>query len=191
MTAENDAEKMLSQVDIQIKAAETRQRDNVMMRILAPNRRKLVASPSYLKDKGLPKQVTELNKHKLITLETGHNNNDWHFRLDNEKMETFRAHGNPYLDSGDAILRTMLNDGRLSMMPTYIVGRHITSGALLPVLEAMVDERTPIHALWRKQNHRAPKIQVFLNFLTEVYGTVPHWDKQTDENRAAALRASL
>ena len=191
MTSENNSEKTLSQVDIQIKVAETLQQDNVMMQILAPNRRRLVASPAYLKDKGTPKQVNDLNKHKLITLETGHHNNDWHFRLNDTEMETFRAHGNLCLDSGDAILRAILNNGGLSMMPTYIVGRHITSGALLPVLEAMVDERTPIHALWRRQNHRFPKIQVFLDFLTEIYGTVPYWDEQTEENSAAALRASL
>ena len=106
-------------------------------------------------------------------------------------MKAFRTHGNFCLDSGDPIPKTVLNGGGLSMMSTYIVGRHITSGSLVPVLEAMVDERTPIHALWRKQNHRIPKIEAFIEFLTEIFGAVPYWDNQTDENRAAALRASL
>lgn len=191
MTAGNDSDKLQSQVDVQIKVAETRHQDSVVIQILAPNRRQLVASPEYLKRMGIPEQVNDLNKHKLITLETGHQNNDWHFRLDDKEMETFRAHGNLCLDSGDAILRAVLNNGGLSMLPTYIAGRHIASGRLVPVLDAMVDERTPIHAVWRDQNHRAPKIKVFLDFLTEIYGTVPYWDHQTDDNRAAALRASL
>ena len=191
MTAENDSENTLSKVDVQIRVAETSHQENVMMQILAPNRRKLVASPAYLKYRGTPEQVSDLNKHSLITLESGNQYNDWHFRLNETTTETFRAHGNLCLDSGDAILRTVLNGGGLSMMSTYIVGRHITSGALVPVLDAMVDERTPIHALWRKQNHRIPKIEVFIEFLTEIFGAVPYWDKQTDENRAAALRASL
>lgn len=191
MTAGNDSDKLQSQVDIQIRVAETRQQDSAVMQILASNKRKLVASPAYLDRMGIPEQVNDLNKHKLITLETGHQNNDWHFRLDEAEVETFRAHGNLCLDSGDAILRTILNDGGLSMLPTYIAGRHIASGALVPVLDAMVDERTPIHALWREQNHRAPKIKVFLEFLTSIYGTVPYWDQQTEDNQAAALRASL
>ena len=191
MTADNDADKLQGQVDIQIKVSETRNQDSVVMQILAPNKRKLVASPGYLAHMGIPEQVNDLNKHKLITLESGHQNNDWHFRLDDERTETFRAHGNLCLDSGDAILRSVLNDGGLSMLPTYIAGRHITSGALVPVLDAMVDERTPIHALWREQNHRAPKIQVFLEFLTEIYGVTPYWDQRTQDNEAAALRASL
>ena len=190
MTADNDSDKLQSQVDVQIKVSETRQQDSVVMQILAPNKRKLVASPDYLERMGIPEQVNDLNKHKLITLETGHQNNDWHFRLGEAEMETFRAHGNLCLDSGDAILRCVLNNGGLSMLPTYIAGRHIASGALIPVLDAMVDERTPIHALWRAQNHRAPKIEVFLEFLTEIYGAIPYWDEQTSDNKAAALRAS-
>ena len=191
MTAENDSENTLGKVDIQIRLAETSHQDDVMMQILAPNRRKLMASPAYLKYKGTPEKVSDLNKHSLITLESGNQYNDWHFRLNKTTMETFRAHGNLCLDSGDAILRTVLHGGGLSMMSTYIVGRHITSGALVPVLEAMVDERTPIHALWRKQNHRISKLQVFIKFLTEVFGLVPYWDKQKDKNNAGALRASL
>ena len=161
------------------------------MQILAPNRRKLATSPTYLKYKGTPEQISDLSKHSLITLESGNHYNDWHFRLNETTMETYRAHGNLCLDSGDAILKTVLNGGGLSMMSTCIVCYHITSGALVPVLEAMVDERTPIHAFWRKQNDRILKIHVFIEFLTEIFGAVPYWDKQTDENRAAALRASL
>ena len=129
-----------------------------MMQILAPNRLKLVASPAYLKYEGTHEQVSDLNKHSLITLEPANQYNDWHFKLNETTRETSRAHGNLCLDSGDAILRIIRYGGGLSMMSTYTVGRHITSGALEPVLETMVVERTPIHALWRKQNHRIPKM---------------------------------
>jgi len=76
------------------------------------------------------------------------------------------------------------------MLPTYIVGRHITSGALMPGLETMVDERTPIHAVWRQKNHRLPKIEAFLAFLRQLYGDTPYWDIVTAENKKAATRAS-
>ncbi len=129
MTTENDSEKTLNKVDIQIKVAETRQQDNVMMQILAPNRRKLVASPAYLKDKGTPEQVNDLSKYKLITLETGHHNNDWHFRFDAKEMEIFRAHGNLCLESGDAILRTILNSyaANLYCWPPHYIRSACTS----------------------------------------------------------------
>ena len=101
----------------------------------------------------------------------------------NQNISTFKARGYLRLDSGDAILRCVLNDGELAMLPTYIVGRHITSGALMPVLETMVDERTPIHAVWRQKNHRLPKIEAFPDFLRQLYGDTPYWDIVTIENK--------
>ena len=118
MRAENDSENTLSKVDKQIRVAETSPQENVMMQILAPNRRKLAASPAYLKYKGTPKQVSEPNNHSLLTLESGNQYNDWHFRFNEKTMKTLRTHGNLCLDSGDAILRTVLNGGGLSMMST-------------------------------------------------------------------------
>ena len=91
MTAENDSENTLSKVDVQIRVAETSHQENVMMQILAPNRRKLVASPAYLKYRGTPEQVSDLNKHSLITLESGNQYNDWHFRLNETTTETSRT----------------------------------------------------------------------------------------------------
>ena len=111
MTTENDPENTLGKEDIQIRVAETSHQENVMMQILTLNRRKLVASPAYLKHKGTTERESDLKKHSLITLESGSQYNDWHFRLNGTTMETFRAHGNLYLDSGNTILMTILNGG--------------------------------------------------------------------------------
>ena len=118
MTAENDSENTLSEVNIQIRVAVSSHQENVMIQILASNRRKLLASPAYLIYKGTLEQVSDLNKHSLITLESANQYNDWHFRLKETTIETFCVHGQLCLDTGDSILRTVLNGGGLSMMST-------------------------------------------------------------------------
>jgi hypothetical protein len=35
-----------------------------------------------------------------------------------------------------------------------------------------------------------PKIQAFLDFLTQIFGKTPYWDVQTDDNKEAFVRAS-
>lgn len=190
ITSRTDSDYLLSNSDLQIKISETATNEGFNMCILAPNRRTLVAAPGYLEAAGTPTNVSELAYHKIITLERGHHNNDWHFKDENGQIQTYKAHGHLRLDSGDTILRATLNNGGLSMLPTYIVGRHIASGALLPLLEALVDEHTPVHAIWRVKNHRTPKIDAFLDFLKTIYGDLPYWDELTTDNQAAALRAS-
>ena len=190
ITATADTGQLLPQVDLTIRISETRTTEGQGMQILAGNYRQLVGSPYYLSRHGSPKTVADLSSHKLVTVENGTDSIDWHFKDQQKNIHTFKARGYLRLDSGDAILRCVLNDGGLAMLPTYIVGRHITSGALLPVLETIVDERTPIHAVWRHRNHRLPKIEAFLAFLKSIYGTIPYWDQITEENKKAALRAS-
>ena len=36
------------------------------------------------------------------------------------------------MDSSDAMLRAVLNDGGIAMLPTYITARHIRSSAMSP-----------------------------------------------------------
>ncbi|MDC0564197.1 LysR family transcriptional regulator [Alphaproteobacteria bacterium] len=189
-TAENDAPHVLTTADIHIKISETHTASGILMRVLASNRRMLTASPDYLAEHGVPETVEELNDHQLVTLDSGHRNNDWHFRTDTGALETFRADGHVRLDNGDALLRTALNGGGLCMLPSYIAGRHIASGALMTVMDTSIDEHTPLHALWRENNHRLPKIQAFLDFLTQIFGKTPYWDVQTDDNKEAFERAS-
>ena len=55
---------------------------------------------------------------QIKVAETSHQENDWHFRINETTMEFFRAHGNLCLASGDAILKTVLNGAGLSMMST-------------------------------------------------------------------------
>ena len=190
ISVHNENSQLLPRVDLDIRISETRVHEGHGIQILAGNRRQLVGTPLYLSRFGQPKTVTDLAAHKLVTVENGMDSIDWHFRDNNQNISTFKARGYLRLDSGDAILRCVLNDGGLAMLPTYIVGRHITSGALMPVLETMVDERTPIHAVWRQKNHRLPKIEAFLNFLRQLYGDTPYWDIVTAENKKAAARAS-
>lgn len=188
-TAENDALHVLRTADIHIKISETPTTPSHQMRILASNRRILTASPDYLAKYGVPQTVEDLGHHRLITLDYGHRNNDWHFRTETGALETFRADGNIRLDNGDALLRTALNGGGLCMLPSYIAGQHVASGALMTVMDATIDEQVPLHAIWRENNHRMPKIEAFLDFLTQIYGDMPYWDFQTNDNRDAFIRA--
>ena len=189
-TANNDSNSVLFDVDLHIKISETHIPSGCEMAVLAPNRRKLVASPAYIEKMGMPATLADLDSHHLVTLDPAHHNNDWHFKTEENHIETYRAHGMVRMDNGDGLLRTALNDGGLAMLPTYIVGRHIQSGALVSVLEAQVDESTPVHAIWRRSNHRWPRISAFITYLRAIYGNLPYWDDENAANSPAALRAS-
>ena len=176
--------------DLSIEIAEPRQEAGLEARLVAPNRRRLVASPFYLEKFSTPQEPAELRHHKLITHSYGHNSNDWHFHNKDGSQFTFRANGHIRFDNGDTMMRAALNDGGLAMLPSYIVSSRIQAGALVSVMEELIEEDVPIIAVYKADSYRRPKIDAFLDFLIEQFGDKPYWEKEAADS-AAAKRASL
>ncbi|MBT5574280.1 MAG: LysR family transcriptional regulator [Alphaproteobacteria bacterium] len=177
-------------IDLHIRISEMNTTDGLTTIMLAPNTRRLVASSDYIKENGAPTTVSDLQKHRLLTLEYGHPHNNWHFRTESGNMNAFLANGSVRMDSGDAILRAVLNNGGISMLPTYVTGKHIHNKHLVPLLDELVSEDEPIHATFRSKNHRYKRIMLLTTFLQGLYSPTPYWD-QHDGTSEAALRAAL
>ena len=62
-------------------------------------------------------------------------------------------------------------------------------GDLVPVMDELVREDEPIHATYRAANHRRQRIELFVNYLSELYGDAPYWEHE-DGTSDAAKRAA-
>ena len=189
-SAESNTDMIEASFDVCIRISPHSDHDKLVYTKLAANSRQLIATPDYLAAYGAPIKPADLDKHRLITHTTRSNSNYWHFR-DGSGTQTIHARGHLLMDSGDAMLRSVLNHGGIAMLPTYMTARHIRSGALVTILESLVMEDYPIHAVTVPGRHAIPKIEVFLEFLQSLYGDTPYWDALDEPPTAAALRASI
>ena len=176
--------------DVSIEIAEPGNMDGLEYRRLAPNRRRLVASPHYLDLFSVPQEPADLRYHQLITHSAGHYANEWHFHNKDGSKFTFRANGQLRFDNGDTMMRAALTDGGLAMLPSYIVSSRLQVGLLVSVMEDLIEEDAPIIAIYNAASYRKPKIEAFLDYLVGEFGDVPYWEKEAADG-AAALRASL
>jgi len=85
----------------------------------------------------------------------------------------------------------VLNDGGIAMLPSYMISHYLRSNAVVSVLDPMVIEDYPIHAVTAPSRHAVPKIDVFLDYLRSLYRPVPYWDALDAPPNEAALRAAL
>ena len=177
--------------DISIRVSPQTDHDNLVYTELASNSRRLIATPAYLERHGIPKKPADLIQHQLITHNASSSVNFWHFKQANGNTKTIRARGNIMIEGGDAILRAVLNDGGIAMLPSYMTSQHLRSGALVSVLDKLVTEDYPIHAVTVPSRHAILKIDAFLDFLRSLYQPVPYWDALDTPQTAAALRAAL
>ncbi len=136
-------------------------------------------------------KVSDLARHKLVTVENGLDSNEWHFKDDKQNISTFKARGYLRFDSGDAILRCILNDGGWRCCQPILLG------GILPLVRFCL--------YWKNSWMNAPlfmrfgdrkitacqKLRRSLPFLQELYGDIPYWDAVTEENKGAALRGPL
>jgi len=189
-SAESDTDMIESGFDLCIRISPHSDHDKLVYTELAPNSRQLLATPDYLAAHGAPEKPADLNRHLLITQTATSSSNYWHFK-DGSGIQTIHARGHLLMDSGDAMLRAVLNNGGIAMLPTYMTARHIRSGSLVTILDSLVMEDYPIHAVTLPSRHSVPKIEVFLKFLQSLYGNVPYWDALDGPPSDAALRASI
>ena len=182
---------MESGFDLSVRYTPHSDHDRLIYTELAANSRRLVATPNYLATSGVPTKPSELSSHQLITQSATSNSNFWHFQDDRGNPSTIKVRGNIMADSGDAILRAVLNDGGIAMLPNYMTANNLRIGTLTTVLDQLVMEDHPIYAVTIPSRHAIPKIDVFLAFFGSLYQPKPYWDALEAPPSDAARRAAL
>ena len=160
-------------IDLAIRIAQLKD-SSLIARKLAPNHRKLVASPNYLEKWGVPAKPEDLSDHALITLQPGSPINDWHFKVNGEE-KVVRARGTIATNHGDSILALALSGAGLTMLAAHVAGEYLQNGRLVSVLDDLVSEDVPIYAVYPSNRHLSPKVRAFVDYLVETYGPRPYW----------------
>jgi DNA-binding transcriptional LysR family regulator len=127
----------------------------------------------------------------LITQSTTNSNNFWHFKDDDGKPSIIRVRGNIMADKGDAIIRAVMNDGSIAMLPNYMTADYLRDESLTTVLDQLVTEDHPIHAVTVPSRRSIPKIDAFLAYLRSLYQPVSYWDALDASFSDAARRANI
>ena len=94
-------------------------------------------------------------------------------------------------DSGDATLRVVLNHGEIAMLPNYMTAHYLRGDKLITVLDELVMEDRPIHAVTIPSRHSIPKIDMFLLYLRALYQPKPYWNVFDASPSTLARRAAL
>jgi len=180
-----------SGLDLSIRINPHSDHDHLFYTELAPNSRRLVATPRYLAANGVPAKPSDLTTHQLITQTATSTSNYWHFKDHKGNPSTIKVRGNIMADNGDAIIRAVLNDGGIAMLPNYMTADYLRSETLTTVLDQLVMEDHPIHAVTIPSRHSIPKVDVFLAYLRNLYQPVPYWDALDAPPTDAARRADI
>jgi DNA-binding transcriptional LysR family regulator len=155
---------------------------SLVARKLAPNRRVLVASPEYLKRRGVPKMPAELADHDCLIL-TGAQGRQDEWRLEDGKggETAVRVQGRIESNFGELLRDAAVAGMGIALHSTWHVAEDLRSGRLRIVLPRYPLATTGVWAVMPQRRLMPARVRAFVEFLGERFGESPAWDRNLPE----------
>ncbi len=128
---------------------------------LGSSKRRILASPAYLKEFGTPKNFEDLKDHQLIGFTDPRHLNNWPLKNADSPLR-FQS----LASSGETILRLTREGAGISCLSDFMTNKDREEGKLVQVLvNQTIDVREPIHAVYYKNAQLSNRMNVFIRFL--------------------------
>jgi DNA-binding transcriptional LysR family regulator len=125
-----------------------------------------VASPAYLKARGVPQTPQDLQRHSCIV--GSRSGPEWRF-VDRSGHEIIvHVKGNAIINSGDALREAAVAGLGIIQGTWWLVRKDLERGAVQSVLTDYTVEGAPISVLYPANRHLPAKVRAFLDFLVTI-----------------------
>ncbi len=134
-------------------------------RPLGSNRLRVLASPAYIAQCGVPQTVEELNGRSLLGFTQPETLNQWPLR--HECGQYWQVTPTIKASSGETLRQLALEGAGLVCLADFMTRQDRDDGRLVQVLEAhTADVRQPIHAVYYRNTALASRITCFLDYVS-------------------------
>jgi len=129
-----------------------------------------VASPVYLRSRGVPKTPEDLVGHEAV-LGTFRTAPSWDFAR--SRRGAVRMAARLRSDDIETRLRAVLEGRGIGQFLSYQVADDLAAGRLVRLLRAHEQQAIPVHLLTKGRTNRAPKVDAFLDFAARRLLALP------------------
>lgn len=151
---------------------------SLIARRLAPVRRVVCASPTYLAKHGTPQTPADLAGHRILHYGLHRTGTRW---------DLIGANGNTsvevsvdYCVNNGEILAAAAVAGRgITLLPTFIVGADMQLGRLVRILPEHEATTVGLHAVWPPNRLQPTRVRFLIDLLIERFAGRPQWDLVT------------
>jgi DNA-binding transcriptional LysR family regulator len=158
-------------VDVAIRAG-TLTDSSLRARPLFNSYRKVIASPEYLAEHGVPQTTDELSEHMCLGFTEPSSLNTWPLaRYDGQLLEVECGLTS---NSGETLKQLCLNGNGIACLSDYMVDKEIANGEFVEIL---ADKRLPVEmpfsAVYYSDRAVSTRIRAFIDFLSEHVKQLP------------------
>lgn len=152
-------------VDIAIRAGHLSD-SSLHARPLLTSYRKLVATPQYLAEYGIPERVCDLDNHTCLGFSEPAALNQWPFTLPDGRLIEIK----PGLsaNSGETLKQLCLQGNGIACLSDFMVDKNIATGELVELLaEQRLNTPMPLSAVYYSDGAVSSRIRAFVDFMSE------------------------
>src|ERR1700759_1658603 len=156
----------------------------LMSRALGTYRRRLVAAPTYLAAKGVPRTPDDLKTHACLhhKFPTTGKFERWPMPPGQAGVET-ELPRTAVVSTLEPLIVMAEHGLGIAYLPDFAIARQLRERTLVTVLEDHIERSGPLRVLWPSSRHLAPKLRVFLDFLAT--NLLPAVEAQATEQEIA------
>jgi DNA-binding transcriptional LysR family regulator len=148
----------------------------LICRKLAPIRRTVCATPEYFRRHGKPTKPDELTGHNCLVYSYLNVQEEWCFTAPEGDIHV-PVSGTLRVNNENALWRAASSGLGIALLPTFIVGQDLQSGALEAALQDYTVPITSLYAVYLPNRHLSPKVRAFIDFFVERFAPQPYWDQ--------------
>ncbi|WP_454727007.1 MULTISPECIES: LysR family transcriptional regulator [Cupriavidus] len=147
---------------------------SLIARRLGDMRFSTVASPAYLARYGMPRTLSDLQHHIAVHYVSNRTGRiiDLAF-LVNGEMTEIRMPGKVSFSDVDSYVAYGLSGTGLFQAPRFMLREYLRSGALVEILPQWRPRSLPISVIYPQNRHLAPKVRVFVDWVSLVFEECP------------------
>ncbi len=162
--------------DVAVQLSEMVEDESLVAKKLFTNRRLVCASPVYLEQHGVPQKPEDLLEHNCLTHSSFTHFNDWEFDGPHG-TKVLHVSGNFEANSAMALYQAVLAGIGVARLATFLVGKDLACGRLIPLLTDYVHEKSSLLVIYPHRRHLSQKVRAFVDFLSEKFTPVPPWER--------------
>ncbi|WP_375691695.1 LysR family transcriptional regulator [Pseudooceanicola sp. LIPI14-2-Ac024] len=142
---------------------------SLIARKLATTRRRLVASPGYLRAEGRPERIEDLKDHRLLAFSDTASDNVWALTSPTGEDRQVRAAGRFVVNDSRSLLAAAISGLGIAYLPDFIHDEALAEGQVELVLPDLPARIETVHAVYPPGRKPEPKVRAFIDFLVDTF----------------------
>lgn len=149
---------------------------SLIARRLAPCHMIACASPDYLARHGTPRTPEELAQHRRLAFSAAESPDDWTFVDTAGGRHAVGGKASLLSNNVQLLTAAALEGAGIVYGPTFILGEHLRTGTLWPLLPNFSTADLGIHAIYPSARYVPTKVRRLIDQLQRELGDDPPWE---------------